>query len=483
MEYILSLILGTLYGFLFGIIPVAGAGVGLISIFGFIDVFRADPYLLVIFTTSMVVAAAIGDSFASVVMNIPGAAGSQATMVDGFPMTKKGQAARALSAALSTSTANGLLFGMLVFLFLPYYALVVLNLATPETLAFLILAFVSVVFVNNKYYIRGLLALAIGIVLGLVGQDPISGDQRLTLGWEYLGSGIQLAPIMAGILAFPELYEAYRDRHKQVIIKDISTTWEQIIQGMKDSWTHKRDGLRGGVIGAIVGLVPGIGGSVADWIAYGQTVRANKNETIPFGEGNVKGVIGCEGTNNANKATSYVPTVLFGIPSGAAYVTIMALFMMVGIELGTPTMLNDLSFFDNLATSYMFSLLLSFVLGIFFIRYAVQITNLPFSYYFWPVMCLLLWASVQYTGYWEDYVVFFVCCLLGLLLKKIKFSRAAFIIGFVLADRLYLSSLHYSKLYDFMDIFTRPISGTLMALAFVAMIYGVFFNKVRIKYV
>lgn len=483
MEYILSLILGTLYGFLFGIIPVAGAGVGLISIFGFIDVFRTDPYLLVVFTTSMVVAAAIGDSFASVVMNIPGAAGSQATMVDGFPMTKKGEAARALSAALATSTANGLLFGMLVFLFLPYYALVVLNLATPEVLAFLILAFVSVVFVNNQYYFRGMLALTLGVILGLVGQDPITGLERFTLGWQYLGNGIQLAPIMAGILAFPELYEAYRDRHKQHIIKNISTTWQQIWQGIKDSYIHKRDGFRGGFIGAIIGLVPGVGGSVADWIAYGQTVRANKNEIIPFGEGNVKGVIGCEGTNNANKATSYVPTVLFGIPSGAAYVTIMALFMMVGIELGTPTMLNDLSFFKNLADSYMYSLLLSFILGIFFIRYAVQITNLPFSYYFYPVLCLLLWASVQYTGYWEDYVVFVICCLIGLVLKKIKFSRAAFIIGFVLADRLYLSSLHYSKLYDLFDIFTRPISGILMALALVAIIYGVFFNKVRIKYV
>lgn len=483
MEYVVSLVLGTLYGFLFGIIPVAGAGVGLISIFGFIDIFRADPYLLVIFTTSMVVAAAIGDSFASVVMNIPGSAGSQATMVDGFPMTKKGEAARALSAALTTSTANGIIFGALVFLFLPYYALAVMNLATPELLAFLILAFVSVIFVNNQYYFRGMLALMIGVLLGLVGQDPITGDERFTLGWQYLGSGLQIAPIMAGVLAFPELWEAYKDRHRQVIIKNLGTTWQQIWQGMVDSYKHRRDGLRGGFIGAVVGLVPGIGGSVADWIAYGQTVRANKNEAVTFGDGNVKGVIGCEGTNNANKATSYVPTVLFGIPSGAAYVTIMALFMMVGIELGTPTMLNDLTFFDRLSSSYMYSLLLSFVLGIFFVRYAVHITNLPFSWYFWPVMALLLWASVQYTGYWEDYVVFFACCALGLAMKRSKFSRAAFVIGFVLADRLYLSGLHYSKLYDWMDIFMRPISGTLMALTAVALIYGVFFNKVRIKYV
>jgi putative tricarboxylic transport membrane protein len=483
MEYILSLILGTLYGFLFGIIPVAGAGVGLITIFGFLDIFRAEPYSLVVFTTSLVVAATIGDSFASVVMNIPGASGSAATMVDGFPMTKRGEAARALGAALSTSTVNGILWGALVFMFLPYYAPLILKFGIPEILSFLLLAFASVCFINNKYWFRGILALALGVFLGLVGQNPITGAERWTFGWDYLGGGIQLAPLLAGVLAIPELLEAYQNRHTQERIQNIKTEWQQIWQGFVDSWKHKWDGLRGGLIGAIVGVIPGIGGSVADWLAYGQTVALNKNEKIAFGDGNVKGVIGCEGANNAQKATSYVPTVLFGIPGAPFEAIIIALFLLVGIELGSPSLLNDLSFFDNLASSYMWSLLLSFVLGLFFIRYAVRITNLPFSYYFWPVMALLVWSSVQYTGYWEDYVFFAMCCAFGLALRKYKFSRAALVIGYVLADRLEGTFLQYSKLYDFTDIFTRPISGSLMALTFVAIIYGVFFNKTRIKYV
>ena len=483
MEYIISLVLGTLYGFLFGIIPVAGAGVGLVTIFGFLDYFRADPYLLVVFTTSMVVSAAIGDSFASIVMNIPGAGGSAASMVDGFPMTKRGEAARALGAALSTSTANGLLYGFLVFMFLPYYAMVILNFATPESLAFLLLAFTTVTFINNEYWFRGLLALAFGIFLGLVGQNPVTGEEQYTLGWQYLGDGIQLAPFLAGVLAIPELIEAYRGRHTQERIANIQTEWQQIFAGFRDSWRYKVDGLRGGFIGAITGLVPGIGGNVADWLAYSQTVRANKNEQIMFGDGNVKGVIGCEGSNNSQKATSYVPMVLFGIPGAAWEATIIALFMLVGLEMGTPTVLKDLSFFDSLAESYFYSLILSFGLGLIFIRYAVRITNLPFSYYFWPVMALLLWASVQYTGYWEDYVVFFLFCGLGLALKNYKFSRAALTIGFVLSERFNEVVTAYTKLYDLTDILTRPVSGSLMALAFVALIYGVFFNKVRIKYV
>jgi TctA family transporter len=110
---------------LFGIIPVAGATTGLLTVYTFIDVFRADPYTLVVFTTALVIASSIGDLFASVVMNIPGGGGSAATMVDGFPMSKRGEAARALSASIFSACAQGLIWGILVFMFLPYYAGVV----------------------------------------------------------------------------------------------------------------------------------------------------------------------------------------------------------------------------------------------------------------------------------------------------------------------------------------------------------------------
>ena len=123
--YLTMLLLGIAYGFFVGLIPVAGATVGLIAIYAFVGYFT-DPYMLVVFTTAVVVSSSIGDSFAGVVMNIPGAGGSAATMVDGFPMSRRGEAARALSAAISTSWVDGLIWGLLVFLFLPYYTQIVL---------------------------------------------------------------------------------------------------------------------------------------------------------------------------------------------------------------------------------------------------------------------------------------------------------------------------------------------------------------------
>lgn len=482
IEYSFWLLAGTLYGFVIGVIPVAGAATGLIVIYGFLDYFLHDPYTLVIFTTAIVVACTIGDSFASVVMNIPGASGSAATMVDGFPMARRGQGARALSAAVTTSTVNGIIWGGAVFLFLPYYAKAILAFAIPEMFAFILLAFTCIVFVSSKYWVRGILAVIIGIFLGLVGTDPETNAARFTGGWDYLAAGIQIAPVLAGFLAVPELLESYRSKIQTVPIVN-SDIWKQIRQGWLDSWQHKWDGLRGGAIGAGIGILPGVGGNIADWLAYGQTVAANKNEKIAFGDGNIKGVIGAEGANNSQKATAYVPTILFGIPGAPFEAIIMSLFIYVGLEMGTPQLLSDMTFFKTLGGSYFAAMIITFFVSLLFIRYAIKIMNVPFKYYFWPLLIIITWSCVQYTGYWQDYMIFVLCSIVGVAFKYFKISRAAAIIGFVLAERFEATSLQFFNLYHWSDLITRPISGTLVVVAIAAIIYGLFFNKTRIKYV
>ena len=480
--YILMLLAGTLYGFIFGLIPIAGATVALITIYSFIEYFRADPYLLVTFTTAVVVSCSIGDLFASVMMNIPGGGGSAATMVDGFPMAKQGQAARALSAAIFTSVINGLLWGIAVFVFLPYYGQLILKFAIPEMLAFIMLAFVCVAFINSQYWFRGILSLCLGIFVGMIGLDHVTGAHRFTFGWDYIAAGIQIVPLMAGIMALPELIETYKIKGFESVAV-IGNIWDQIKQGAKDSFIHIRVGLHGGVIGGFIGLIPGVGGAICDWLAYGATTATNKNEKIPFGDGNVKGVIGPEGANMAQKATAYVPTILFGIPAAPFEVIVMSLFMIVGLEMGTPDLLKDLTFFHVLTSSYMWALGLTFVISLAFIRYAVLITKVPFKTYFWALVILITWACVQYTGYWEDYAMLGICVMGGIMLKYLKFSRAAFIIGFVLSPRFETLLSQYLTLYEPFDMLYRPISASLLTVAVIAAVYGILFNKTRISYV
>jgi TctA family transporter len=229
-------------------------------------------------------------------------------------------------------------------------------------------------------------------------------------------------------------------------------------------------------------MIPGIGGSVVDWLAYSQTVRSNPQADPPFGDGNVKGVIGCEGANNSQKATGYIPTVLFGIPAAPFEAVIMSLLLVVGLEMGTPQLLSDTKFFALLGGSYLLSMLIVIGLAYWAIRWVARVFELPLPIWFWLIVILLTWSAVQYTGYWEDYAVLALCIVLGLAMKRFGYNRAAFIVGFVLAERLEKLTVQFVALYDWHALMLRPLSAGLMIVAAVLLTYGIFFNRTRINY-
>ena len=476
MHEIYALVAGTLYGLLIGIIPSAGATTGLVALFGFISYFADQPYLGVIFCMAAVAASTTGDTYTGVLLGIPGANSAAATMVDGFPVAQKGLASYAITAAVTTSTVNGLLWGTLTFALLPWYTNLLMILGIPELWAFTLLALATVGFVSSTWWVRSLIAIAVGIGLGLIGTDPATNADRYTLGWDYLGDGIQLMPFVAGLFAIPELVDGLKRRRKTV---DSADQLGQTISGVKAVWISKWDALRGGFIGAFVGLLPGLGGAMSDWMAYGSTVAAHPNEK--FGDGNIKGVIGPEGANNAQKATSMIPTVLFGIPGAPFAAVIMALFMYLGFELGTPDLAHDDHFFDSLTFGFMWATVLVGVFCLLFTRYISAITRVPYKYYFPILFIFITWACVQYTGGWEDYFILAVCSVLGILCKKYKFSRPAMVIGFILAERVEALTLQMTSLYSIDQLITRPIFVILLLLTTCVFAWGII-TKRRLSY-
>jgi putative tricarboxylic transport membrane protein len=476
MHEIYALVAGTLYGLLIGIIPSAGATTGLVALFGFISYFADQPYLGVIFCMAVVAASTTGDTYTGVLLGIPGANSAAATMVDGFPLAQKGQATYAITAAVTTSTVNGLMWGTLTFALLPWYTNLLMILGIPELWAFTMLALATVGFVSSTWWVRSLIAIAVGIGLGFIGTDPATNADRYTLGWDYLGDGIQLMPFVAGLFAIPELVDGLKRRRKTVNSAD---QLGQTIAGVQAVWANKWDALRGGFIGAFIGLLPGLGGAMADWMAYGSTVAAHPNEK--FGDGNIKGVIGPEGANNAQKATSMIPTVLFGIPGAPFAAVIMSLFMYLGFELGTPDLAHDERFFDSLTFGFMWGTVIVGVFCLLFTRYISAITRVPYKYYFPLLFVFITWACVQYTGGWEDYFILAVCSVLGILCKKYKFSRPAMVIGFILAERVEALTLQMTSLYSIDQLVTRPIFVILLLLTTGVFAWGIT-TKRRLNY-
>ena len=481
MEIFLAILAGTLYGLIIGIVPSAGATTGLVALFGFIGWFTAfDPYLGVIFVMAVVASSTTGDSFSGVLLGIPGANSAAATMVDGFPLALQGRATEALTAAIVCSTFNGLLWGTLTFALLPWYSNLIMIFGIPELWAFVMLALATVGFVSSKFWVRSIIAIVIGCFIGLIGMDPYTAADSYTFGWDYLADSVQIMPFVAGLFAVPEIVKGLMGSKTVATVKvsQKGQTW----QGVKAVWEHKWDGLRGGFIGAFIGFLPGLGGAMSDWMAYGATTAANPNEKIPFGKGNIKGVIGPEGSNNAQKATSMIPTVLFGIPGASFAAIVMALFMYLDFELGTPDLVYDARFFDSLFIGFMGATIAVCVICLVFTRWIAMITYIPY-WVFGPLLLVFVtWACVQYTGGWEDYAIFILCSILGLSAKYFKFSRPAMLIGFILADRIESLSLQMFILYDIPKLLDRPIFLGLCVAVIGMFIYGVFFNKTRLNY-
>lgn len=444
------LLMGVLYGLLIGIIPAAGATTGLVAVFGFLHLF-SDPYLAVIFCMAVVAASTTGDSYTAILLGIPGANSAAATVIDGFPLAQQGKSTYALSAAITTSTVNGLLWGSLVFLFLPYYVQLILYFGVPELWAFTILAFSCVVFISSKNWIRSLIALAVGLFLGAIGTDPNTASERFTGGWFYLEDGLQLIPIVAGLFAIPEMLKGLKRGKTTPYMQGFGQTK----QGMLAVWHNRWLALRGGFIGAFVGVLPALGGAVADWIAYGQAVATNPKEK--FGNGNIKGVIGPEGANNAQKATSMLPTVLFGIPGAPFAAILMSIFAYLNFELGSIDLMHDEKFFSSLTFGFICA---SIIVGVFCLCFngsISRIAQVPYKYYFPFLLAFVTWACVQYTGGWEDYLILAIASVVGLLCSHYKFSRPALLIGFILSERIENMTIQMTSLYDISMLIQRPL--------------------------
>jgi TctA family transporter len=398
-------------------------------------------------------------------------------MVDGFPLALQGKATYAISAAVTTSTLNGLLWGSLTFFFLPYYTQLIMIFGVPELWAFTMLAMVCVTFVTNKFWFRSMIALCIGLGVGLIGVDPSTNADRWTGGWEYLGDGVQLMPLVAGLFAIPELLDGLKQRANTAMPKLANGV--QTKQGILAVWNNKWDALRGGFIGAFIGLLPGLGGAVADWMAYSSTVASHPKDT--FGNGNIKGVIGPEGANNAQKATSMIPTVLFGIPGASFAAIVIGLFAYLDFELGTLELAQDTKFFDSMLYGFMCATVLVGAICLLTTPIIARIAQIPYKYYFPVLLGFIVLACVQYTGGWEDYFMLAVCSVVGLLAKRYKFSRPALLFAFILSDRIEALTVQMSGLYTVEKLLDRNIFLVLVVITVITLVWGLT-NKRKIDY-
>ncbi len=474
------LVLGVVMGLAVGVFPGLGGIAGLSLLLPFM--FGMDPILGLALMIGMVAVVPTSDTFASVLMGIPGSSASQATVLDGFPMAKKGEAARALSAAFASSLFGGLVGASFLTLFILVARPIVLAFGLPEMLMITILGLSMVAVLAGRYALKGLAAAGLGLMIGTIGEADAGGSLRMaSYDTPYLTDGLKLVIVGLGIFAVPEIISLLRQDRSIAKGAQLGGGW---LDGVRDWFANIWLSVRCSVIGVVVGVIPGLGGSVVDWIAYGHAVQTTKDKSN-FGKGEVRGVIGPESSNNAKEGGGLVPTLLFGIPgsgSMAIFIGAVALLGSGSIEVG-PGMLKD-----NLDITYsiVWLLALANVVGTVLCIAAsggiAKLTTIRFTYLAPFLFMLISFAAFQSGQNFEDLLALFVIGMIGIFLRRFDWSRPAFLIGFVLSNPVekftnqafQIASFRFRKSFEEgIDYVFSPIVIVLIVITVLSVFFGI----------
>jgi putative tricarboxylic transport membrane protein len=426
--HLLYLMGGVSLGLAIGIFPGLGGIAGLSLLLPFL--YGMQPTAALAMLIGLVAVIPTSDTFTSVLMGIPGSSGSQATVLDGFPMAKRGEAARALSAAFASSLFGGLYGAVVLTGFVLIARPVILAFGSAELFMFTLLGLSMVGVLGSTSLVKGLSACGIGLILGSVGGAPATGEYRMTFGNFYLMDGIPLVVVGLGIFALPEIVDLLRQNRAISEATALGSGW---MAGVRDLIKNRWLSLRCATIGCIVGALPGLGGSVVDWISYGHAVQTTKDKT-EFGNGDVRGVIGPESSNNAKEGGALIPTLLFGIPGSGSMAVFLGGMVLIGIEPG-PSMVTT-----NLDITYtiVWSLAIANIIGagacLFLSKWVAKITNIPYALMAPFMITVICFAAFQATRDLSDLVMLLAIGVLGVLMKRFDWPRPAFLIGFVLAN-------------------------------------------------
>ena len=464
---LMYLMLGCMMGLVLGIVPGIGGLAGTAMLLPF--TFGMDPYSAFALLLGLGATTATGDPIPAILFGVPGGAASAATVLDGFPMAKRGEAGRALSAAYMSSMMGGIFGAMLLAVSIPILRPVMLYLGSPELLAFSVLGISMVAVLSGSAPLRGVAAGCLGIMIAMIGSDPQTGTLRWTMDSLYLWDGLPLTLILLGLFALPELCDLLIAR--TTISKEIDkdNIYKGQWQGVKDCFDNWWLIVRCSWIGGGIGSIPGISASVVDWLAYGHALKTEKGASLTFGKGDVRGVIASESSNNAKEGGALVPTVAFGVPGSATMAILLGAFLIHGLVPG-PDMLHK-----NLDITYamVWSVALANILGAgacyAFSPQFARLATLRYTLILPAVLSIVYIGAFEASRSWGDLFALLLFGVFGWLMKQFKWPRPPLVLGLVLGDSIERYMFISIERYGFSWL-ARPVVVVLLAMAIIGVV-------------
>lgn len=479
IDVFISMMVGIFLAMIVGILP--GVGAVTLIILCLPLILGLQPLVALVFLTSIFATCVTGGTLTAVIMGIPGESSNAATLLDGFPMTRRGEGGRALGAALFASMFGGIFSIVLAFLLMPLVVPFVMSFKSADLFFVILLGLCFLAVLTKGSTIKGLISASIGVLLSTVGYQANTAVERFSFGISYLYDGIQIPVMLLGVFALPMIAEL-ASSGQAITAQDLpkGAGYRQMLAGLRDVFRHWWLFIRCSVLGYCVGLIPGIGGETSIWIAYAHAKQTSKSADT-FGSGNVEGVIAPESANNAKAGGSIMITLALGIPGSGACVLILAAFVMLGIEPGPKMLIEHTTLSFSLLLMVAISNVFAVLLILSGLPLWLKITRISPVYLFTFLIPILFIGVYVYKNAFIDLVIVFVIAAIALCLWLFDFSMPALILGFVLGG----SFEHY--LWRSIDLwgpffFKSPLSIGMLLIVFIVLtkdMWGFLFKKLR----
>jgi putative tricarboxylic transport membrane protein len=409
------------------------------------------------------------DSIPAVLVGVPGSE-TQVTYLEGHQLARKGQGAHTLGAIYAVSAIGGIVGAIILALSIPVIKPVILKFSYAEIAMLAIFGIAMVALLSRGSMAKGLAAGALGLLIGTIGVDPFSGADRYTLGYIELWQGLPVITVILGFFALPELIDLTMSR-QSVAGKDTTVSRAEVFRGFRYGLSRWRMVIRQSIFGVLMGAIPGIGGSVVDWLAYAFGISMTKDkEKHNFGKGSLEGVLFAESAANSKAGGQALPTLTLGIPGSTSWAIIAVAIVSYGLFPGPSMVSQNMDVTMLIVITLALGNLIVALLGLFFTNWLARITRVPYPTVGFLIMGMVVLAAyMDLSGGWLVFPILGAFTALGLIMKSYRWPRPPLVLGFILGPVVEKNLLSALSLYGLRGTITRPLTLGLIALIILSM--------------
>jgi len=464
--------LGTFLGIIFGVIP--GLTGTICLVFLMPVTYAMSPLQALILMGAVYCGSVFGGAISAITLNIPGTPEAICTTFDGHQMAKKGLAGKALGAAVEVSALGGFLSVAALLILGPLVAKwAAVAFSSAEFFSLILMGLFCVVAVSGKSLVKGLIALLLGILISCIGTESMTEVQRFTFGSTYLAAGLEFVPVVIGIFAISEFFVRFEEAQEVRGGYTARSEWVSL----KELWRLRTTIGISGILGYLAGVIPGLGATLASFLAYG-TARSISKRGSEFGTGALEGVVAPETANNSATGGAMLPLLTLGIPGGTQTAIMLGVLLLHGIRVGPAVFDTQPDLVGATAVSMLVANLAMLIMGFYLARFFAGILKIKWGYVITTILVFCFIGAFSLRALFFDVYTALIFGVIGYFMRKRGYPLAPFILGFILGPLLeekFITTMMMTG--NFLVFVARPVSLSFLIFALAMLVFPLIKNK------